>query len=435
MARSNRFSGPRTNRRVRPPTPPPRRLTGVVRDIGARGDGVIETSEGVVYAPLTAPGDEGVFEVRGDRARLLELTTSSRRRAAPPCPHFGVCGGCALQHVDDAFYADWKRGRVAEALARARIETTLEDLVRVPVASRRRAVFTITRAMGAVRVGFNRARSSEIVPVEGCVVLRPDLAAALPDLHAIAAAVPAEGFDMAVTAADNGLDIEIRSRRFRDPAPGDIIAFLSAIESVPFARISLNGAPLLTREAPAVAIGQARATPPPGGFLQASAEGEAAIAACVLEAAKSARRAADLVCGIGALALRLAGTMGVYAADGDGPALAALRDAARDAAGAGRIAHPVEVERRDLDERPLMAEDLKAFDFILFDPPRAGAEAQTRQIAASRAALVVGVSCNPATFARDAAILVEAGFCLERVTPIDQFVYSPHVELVGVFRR
>ncbi|MEO0400229.1 MAG: RNA methyltransferase [Pseudomonadota bacterium] len=416
------------------------RVTARVTMIGAKGDGLLETPLGDTFAPYVAPGDEGVFDVAGDRALLVELTKDSDWRAPAPCPLYGDCGGCQLQHITFNHYTEWKRDRVVAALSQAGFDdVSVAPVETTPVASRRRAVFAVQKNAGAVVLGFNRRRSSQIVATPDCLVLRDDLRAATPALHALAEATPADAFDIAATACDNGIDVDIRSRRLRRLS-SDILRTLSAAavavgEAGGVIRVALNGEPVLALKEPIVRFGAVPVVPPPGGFLQASAEGEAHLAALVTKAVGAARRVVDLYCGAGAFALRLAGNAAVYAADSSAPALAALKAGAARGAAAGVFAAPIEAEVRNLDERPLMAAELARFDAVVFDPPRAGAAAQAAELARSGVPVIVGVSCNPATFARDARLLSQGGYRLEAVTPVDQFIYASHIELVGVFRK
>ena len=426
MGRSNRH---------RKPAPVAIRKAGRIVEIGAKGDGVLETEDGArAFAPATAPGDEGIFDVAGERATLMALTSPGQARIEPACPNYGVCGGCALQHVDDDFYGHWKRDVVVGALARQGIECDVAALKRLPAATRRRAVFAVQKSDNHVKIGFNQRRSSRITSIDGCAVFRPDLAAAMPALHSLAEHIPANAFDLAVTAADNGIDVEIRSRRFRGDDPRGLVDLSCLLMDLPFIRVALNGETLLEKERPFVQIGPARVTPPPGGFLQVSREGEAALAACFVPDLKEAKRVADLFCGVGAFALRLAQNSEVFAADGAPLAIAALEVAARQAH-RERAIKPINAQIRDLDERPIMSADLSGFDAVVFDPPRAGAARQAEEIASSRVARVVAVSCNPSTFARDARLLIDGGYRLKNVTPVDQFVYTAHIELVATFEK
>ncbi|MBI1391840.1 MAG: hypothetical protein GC152_03760 [Alphaproteobacteria bacterium] len=426
------------SRTSRPPAKPPQRKQGRCLGIGGKGDGVIAFDDGArAHAPYTAPDDLGMFDIVDDRATVVELLAEGPDRIQPPCVHYGVCGGCQLQHLTPAFQRNWKRDRVIEALSRVDLASIIvADAVETPTAARRRAIFTVDKSRRRTVVGFNERRSSRIAEVAGCLVMRPDLRDALPDVRRLANAVPTGAFDLAATACRNGIDVDIRSRKLRRPDAQQYDALFEAAVASPFIRVSLNGEPMLTRSAPAVEFGSAVVSPPPGAFLQASLEGETAISKLALGPLAGAKRVADLYAGCGTFALRLACEGAEVAAfDIAGPSIDALERAAREARAAGVIRRPLRTEARDLDERPLHPDELSGFEAVVIDPPRAGALGQMERLARSSVRTVASVSCNPATFARDARALVEGGFSIETVTPIDQFVHSAHLEVVGVFQR
>lgn len=407
-----------------------------IGEIGAQGDGVTEIEGGRVHVPLTAPGDIALVEARGERGLLIELVGASPHRAEPPCPHYGACGGCSLQHVSPEFYRTWKRGRVVEALARAGLrEANVADLVETPAASRRRATFAVKKSKEGAVLGFNARHSAAIIGIEACRILHPNLLALLPALRSLSRSVPASEFDLAVTLCRNGVDVDVASKSIAELRGTALQVFGDHMRAAAMVRLSVNREALITIATPIIEFDGIAATPPPGGFLQASKEGEAALLALVKEATAGARKIADLFAGCGSFALPLARTSTVLAADSDAAAIAALASAAANAQRAGQTVNPVHTEIRNLFERPLMARELNDFDTVVFDPPRSGASEQAAELAKSRVKTIVGVSCNPSTFARDAAILSQGGYRPTRVTPVDQFVYSPHVELVGVFQR
>ncbi|MEX0644315.1 MAG: hypothetical protein WD076_03340 [Parvularculaceae bacterium] len=418
------------------PVAPKRRVTLSVTDIGARGDGVAMLDGAPVFVPLTAPGDVAIADVRGERGALVELIEKSPHRAAPPCKHYGQCGGCALQHVSLEFYRGWKRARVVETLARSGLgDAPVSDLIKTPAASRCRATFAVTRSKAGAVLGFNARQSSEIVAIDDCQILHPDLLRALPALRELAGEINAPSFDLSVTLCRNGLDVDIIGKAVAEPRGSALQSLMRAMSAARAVRLSLNGETLVAIEAPVVDVDGIAVTPPPGGFLQASREGEAALLALVKVGVGPARKIADLFSGCGAFALPLAKTATVFAADVDARAVTALTEAAAAAQRMGLNVNPLRAEPRDLFERPLRAGELREFDAVVFDPPRAGARAQAEELAKSKVPVVVAVSCDPSTFARDAAILSRGGYRLFKVTPVDQFVYSPHVELVGVFER
>lgn len=401
--------------------------------IGARGDGL--TASGV-FVPLTLPGERVLARIEGDRAGVIEILEASADRVGPPCPHFGRCGGCALQHWAPAPYLAWKAEQVRLALARVRIETEILAPFAAPPGSRRRLALH-ARRQGAVAVlGFKARRAWRLTPIETCVIADPRLVSALPALRAIAEPFlehPASAPTLHVTSTDTGLDIDVTGveRRSGGLSADARERAAQAAEGADVARLTLAGETVYQARAPVVRLGPATVSLPPGAFLQAVPAAERAMAEFVLCAAAGARRIADLYCGVGAFTFHLAGLAPVLAADVSSPATRALAAGAATAPGL----KPIAAQARDLDRRPVLAGELRKIDVVVFDPPRAGAAAQCAQIALSQAARVIGVSCNPATFARDARILVNAGFALDRVAPVDQFLWSSHIELVGVFSR
>jgi 23S rRNA (uracil1939-C5)-methyltransferase len=399
--------------------------------LGHRGDGVAETATGPVYVPYALPGETALVARDGARGRVIEIERPSAERAEPFCPYFGACGGCIAQHMSAALYAGWKRGIVADALARANLQTPLEPLIDAHGEGRRRITFHARYKDGKTRVGYMAARSHDLVEIAFCPISEPGLADAPRAARALAEVLASarKPLDLQVTATGAGLDIDIRGHGpLREVERGALVEAAAALD---LARLSLHGDRLVERRAPVVAMGPAQVILPPGSFLQATTAGEEALSALVLDACGSARRVADLFAGCGPFALRLAQSREVHAVDGDGAALAALDRAARGTPGLRRVS----TETRDLFRRPLLAPELERFDAVVMDPPRAGAEAQAKQLAGAKVAVVVSVSCDAATFARDAAILVGSGYALERVVPLDQFKYSAHVEIVGVLRR
>jgi 23S rRNA (uracil1939-C5)-methyltransferase len=408
------------------------RLT-IVR-VAHRGDGLAETAAGPVYVPYALPGETVEVEPvpgHADRRHLLRVDAASGERIAPICPHFGTCGGCAVQHWRWDRYRAWKRDLVVTALAQAGLKAEVDDLIDAHGEGRRRAVFHARRGTHDIlQVGFTALRAHVVVAIDHCPILAPGLAGALDAAWAIAAVLKSAGkpLDIQVTASDAGLDIDVRGS---GPLPAPRLAELARVaETHRLARLTRHGELVAQRTAPVVTMGRAMVVLPPGAFLQATAEGEAALARLAAAHVGDAKAIADLFAGLGPFALRLAGRARVTAADSDAAAIAALKRAA-----AAPGLRPVVAEVRDLFRRPFVAQELGSYDAVIFDPPRRGAEAQARELAVSTVPVIVGVSCNPATFARDAKILVAAGYRLARVTPVDQFRYSAHVELVARFAR
>lgn len=405
--------------------------TLAIARLGQRGDGVAETADGQVFVSFALPG-ESVRAVRdGDRAQVVEILTPSASRIAAICPLFTRCGGCAAQHMGEGLYAEWKRQQVVTALAHARIATDVAPLVDAHGVGRRRVTFHARRGEDCMRVGFMAARSHELIEVDACPVLAPGLARAPAVAQHLASRLRASNkpLDVQLTTSQAGLDVDIRGH---GPA-GDALRrqLTEAAERLDLARLSMHGEIIVERRAPFQLMGKAAVTPAPGGFLQATAEGEATLSRLVLEAIPRAKRVADLFAGCGPFSLRLAERSLVFAYESDKAAIQALSRAANHTQGL----KPVTAEARDLFRRPLLEHELKAFDAVVLDPPRAGAEAQVKRLASSKVPLVAYVSCDAGSFARDAALLVAGGYALERVTPVDQFLYSAHIELVGVFRK
>lgn len=404
--------------------------------LGHRGDGIARDAVNgdAIYIPGTLPGEAVEVErVAGhpDRRQLIRVDRASAARVAPICPHFGPCGGCAMQHYDAASYRAWKRDLVCESLRQAGIEATVADLIDAHGEGRRRAVFHARRGgRDVLEVGFSAARSHRVVAIDRCPVLTKSLDGALTAAWAIAEALgPTDKpLDIHVTATDSGLDVDVRGSGPLRPALTTALAQIATRHNL--ARLTRHGEMVVQNRVPTLQIGKAVVNLPPAAFLQATALGEETLVRLVGEAVGSAARIADLFAGIGPFALRLAARARIAAIDDNADALAALKRAAL-APGF----KPIEIERRDLFRSPLTALELKDFDAVIFDPPRQGGEAQARELAASRVPAIVAVSCNPSTFARDIRILVDAGYRLGQVTPVDQFRYSPHVELVARLKR
>ncbi len=403
--------------------------------LGARGDGIADMPGGVLYVPYALPGETVEVEpVPGhpNRRHVLAVERASSERIAPVCQHFGTCGGCAMQHLSGAAYRTWKRGLVVEALAQARLDAAVEPLIDAHGEGRRRATFHARRGTHDVlEVGFSAARAHHVIPIDTCPILAPGLQGAIGAAWAIADELKGadKPLDIAVTATDSGLDVDVRGSG--EIAAEQAASLARVAETQRLARLTRHGELLAQRSAPTLKIGRARVALPPGAFLQATAAGEAELARLVLAHAGKAQAVADLFCGVGPFALRLAEQARVLAADSDAPAAAALKAAAAATIGL----KPVEVEVRDLFRRPYTATELKRFDAVVFDPPRQGAETQARQLAGSSVRRVIAVSCDRGTFARDARILVDGGYRLAAVTPVDQFRYSFHVEIVARFEK
>jgi 23S rRNA (uracil1939-C5)-methyltransferase len=401
--------------------------------LGHRGDGIADSPAGPIYVPYTLPGETIETEPwpgHPDRRHLVRVDAPSPERIAPICPHFGTCGGCALQHWETARYRAWKRDLLVTALRQAGIDTDVDDLIDAHGEGRRRAVFHAKHgAKDVLQVGFTAFSTHHIVAIDRCPVLAPGLAGAIEAAWAIAEALGgAKPLDIQATATDTGLDIDVRGSGPLNPTQSVALARLADARRL--ARLTRHGELVARRAQPIVRMGRATVPLPPGAFLQATAAGEDALARLVAAHVGEAKSVADLFCGVGPFALRLAERARVTAADSDEAAVAALREAAK-APGL----KPIAAERRDLFRRPMLAQEFARIDAAVFDPPRQGAEAQARALAASKVPVIAAVSCNAGTFARDAKILIDGGYRLDTVTPVDQFRYSAHVEIVARLTR
>jgi 23S rRNA (uracil1939-C5)-methyltransferase len=414
-----------------------------IREIGARGDGIGELDGRRYFVPFTLPGETVDAEPRDKRgegitADLVEVVAPSRHREAPPCAHFKVCGGCALQHWRRDAYTAWKVELIVRALAQRGVDAPRFEppLVGAP-GERRRADFVLRRRGRRVVAGFHERASAEIVDVGTCVVVRPALNALLEPLRACLASVLPEGgaADAMVNETASGFDLLIRPHRRLDLSLERREALVALAEGADLARLCwgdrASAEPVVVRRTPLLVFGEAagevRIEPPPGAFLQATQRAEQAMRAMVGAWTGDAPRLADLFAGLGALSLGRAGKLALF--ESDRQAVAAVEAAAR------RLGGKVTVDRRDLFRNPLTAAELDAFDAVVLDPPRAGAAAQSAELARAKVARVVYGSCDPGSFARDARVLQDGGYRLEKLLPVDQFLWSPHIELIALFAR
>lgn len=395
--------------------------------LGHVGDGIA----GQTFIPGALPGETVDGTPEGDRLTGIRILTPSTDRVKPPCAHAKSCGGCVLQHAADPLVARWKEGIVATALAHQGIAAKVLPILTSPSAARRRATFHGRRTKAGSLLGFHARASATIIPTPDCLLVTPALRATLPALHAVTQAGASRTAELALTVTETltGPDLSVTGGKPLDSALRATLAGLA--ETHGLARLTWDGETLALRMPPRLRLGPATLDLPPGAFLQATAEGEAALRAQVVRATTGARRIADLFAGCGTFALPLAAQSEVHAVESDPAMTAALDRAARHTPGLKRIT----AETRDLFRRPLEPDELARFDAVVIDPPRAGAEAQAERLAASGVPVVAMVSCNAATFARDARLLLAGGYSLGPVQPVDQFRWSPHVELAATFRR
>ncbi|MGF1630730.1 MAG: class I SAM-dependent RNA methyltransferase [Kiloniellaceae bacterium] len=420
-----------------------RQIEVTVEALGAKGDGLSSVDGRPLFLAQTLPGDRVLARVTGERGggfkgEVVELLEPGPHHAEPPCPFFGPCGGCALQHLEDGAYAAWKQDQLAVALERKGLTPeTLHPLRRVAPGRRRRITWSALRTARSLLLGYYERESHQLADIDACLLVRSELQALLAPLHALLEPVLEiqEQARVTATLCDTGIDLLIDSRQPLRLEDREALAAFAAAEDL--ARLCWTDGqdaptPLALRRDPILTFGGVAVVPPPGGFVQPTAEGEAMLVELVMAAVPAgAVTAADLFAGCGTFTFPLAGRLQVYAAEGAEDCLAALEAAAKRSDRAGRI----EAELRDLARFPVMADELSGGDVVVFDPPRSGAREQVAEIAASDVPVVIAVSCNPTTFARDARTLVGGGYRLKEATPIDQFPWSGHLELVAVFER
>ncbi|MFV1874507.1 class I SAM-dependent RNA methyltransferase [Nioella sp.] len=397
-----------------------------IQRLGHKGDGI---AEGHVLVPLTLPGETVEGDIHDGRMDAPRILTPSPDRVKAPCSHFRQCGGCSLQHASDSFLANWKSQVIETALAAQGLTADFRPIHISPPRSRRRATLAGTRTKKGALVGFHARRSDTIVPITDCHVLHPDLMATLPALEQITRIGGSRSatLSFALTRSDAGIDCAVTGGKPLDEALR--MALPQFIQH--FARLTWDDDTVFTETPPVQHFGTVAVTPPPGAFLQATPDGEATLVAAMLEATQGAKHIVDLFSGSGTFTFPLAARAPVHAVEGDRAMIAALDHGMRHATGIKKVTGEV----RDLFRRPLMGDDLAPYDAAIIDPPRAGAEAQVQELAAAGPAKIGFVSCNPVTFARDARTLIDAGCRLNWVQVVDQFRWSPHVELAASFTR
>lgn len=412
--------------------------TLTISRLGSGGDGIADAPGGPVYVPFSLPGETVAVARVKNHGTILSIAKTSPERAEPPCMHFGpdgkngTCGGCTLQHAGDALYHSFKRDLVVNALKSKGLVADVAPLVIARPGERRRVVFTARRTEKGMLLGFNQAGSHHIVSIDHCPISSPGIVSRLGTIRRVAGAIAtgAEPFRITVLETLTGLDLAFEGvKKVGDRERRAVTECALATRGI--ARVTSDGEVLISPERPEIDFGGVIVSPPPGGFTQATKPAEDVMADIVLAAIGKAKRVADLFAGAGTFSLRIARRARVHAVEGEEKALKALDHAARNTQGL----KPVTVEKRDLFRRPLMASELKAYDAVVFDPPRAGAEDQCRELARSGVKTIVAVSCNPLTLARDLAILTAAGYRIRLVTPIDQFLWSAHVEAVAVLEK
>jgi len=400
-----------------------------IEKLGHLGDAMAPGENGPIFVPQVLPGEVVEGDLAGNRLENVRIITPSVNRVKPPCLHARSCGGCMMQHANDDFVAAWKTDIIRSALAGQGLEAVLRPILTSPPQSRRRATIAGRRTKGGALLGFHARGSDALVAIPHCQLLHPDLMAAFPALEALVITGGSRKSELALTITRSlaGPDISVTGGK---PLDGQLRLELARVaEAHGLSRLSWDAEVVALRTAPMQKMGRARVAPPPGAFLQATVQGEADLLAAVQDAVGNAKRITDLFAGAGTFALPLSEQAEVHAVEGDASMMAALDKGWRMAEGLKRIT----VETRDLFRRPLEPDEFKGVQAVVIDPPRAGAEAQTKTLAIARVPVIASVSCNPVTFARDARILTTAGYRLDWVQPIDQFRWSAHAELAARF--
>ncbi|MBS0386066.1 MAG: class I SAM-dependent RNA methyltransferase [Proteobacteria bacterium] len=414
---------------------PPLEKTLEITTVGARGDGLAHSARGVIYAALTLPGERVRARIAGDRAEIAEILKPSEARQAAACQHFGRCGGCQLQHWREAEYLAWKRSLVVDALSKRGLgRATVDATIAAWGEGRRRAAFHAARENGRVRIGFIERGGARLTPIVQCPALAPRLEAIALRLAPLAElALPPRGeITLQCLLTDAGVDVSIKGAARPRSERANLEKLSAAATELGLARLSIDGDLIVERAKPLVRLGRASVLPPPGAFLQPTVQGEETLAGLAIEAIGDSGRVIDLFSGIGTFALRAAERAEVLAVESETAMLDALKHAADNAGGALK---QVTTLRRDLLRTPVSSLEMKKFGAAIIDPPRSGARLQIEQIARAPIRRVAYVSCDAPTFARDVKVLIDHGFSLARVTPVDQFRWSPHIEIVGALER
>jgi 23S rRNA (uracil1939-C5)-methyltransferase len=402
-----------------------------IERLGHLGDAIAQGENGQIFVAQMLPGEVVEGELQGDKLVNTRIITPSPDRVRPPCAHARTCGGCLMQHATDDLVAAWKTEVVRSALAGQGIEAPLRPILTSPANSRRRAVIAGRRTKSGAMLGFHARGSDALVAVPNCQLLHPDLMAAFPALEALVLTGGSRKSELALTITRTlaGPDVSVTGGK---PLDGQLRLELARVaEAHGLSRLSWEHEVVALRTAPMQAMGRALVVPPPGAFLQATEQGQAHLLAAVQEAVGDAKRVTDLFAGSGTFALPLAEKAEVFAVEGDAAMITALDKGWRQAEGLKRVTSEV----RDLFRRPLEPDEFKNVQAVVIDPPRAGAEAQTKTLAQTKVPVIAFVSCNPVTFARDAKVLISAGYTLDWVQPVDQFRWSSHVELAARFSR
>ena len=400
--------------------------------VGHQGDGVAHDNGQAIYIPYTLEGERVSVEGKGPRREVKSILEPSPERIEPICKHFGNCGGCQLQHMNESRYLEWKMGLVTDPLSKAGIEVKPDDILSFKDASRRKCVFNARRTPQGMQLGYMEKSSTDVIAINNCPVLVPEINDQLDAIRDLANSTPTtkNPLRISVLVTRNGLDISIEDAKPMSETERQVLIKKAIAHK--FSRLTVNQEILIKIAEPTIEIANTLVSPPPSAFVQALKPSEDAMSDIVASHLKSCKQVADLYCGIGTFALRLAENSSVYAVEESAAALDSLDQAWRQTGGKLK---QIKTEKRNLERRPVTFGELKKMDGLVFDPPRAGAELQCKQIAKSRVKKVAAVSCNPVTLAIDLEILIAGGFSVKRIVPVDQFKYTPHVEVVVLLER
>lgn len=403
-----------------------------INAVGARGDGIANSDNGPIYVPFALDGEHIKVNVEKSRGEIIDIIKRNPDRIAPICQYFGVCGGCTTQHMSIHAYKTWKLGILNAALAKEGLEANVSEMTVCQPGERRRVALTAKNTPDGIVLGYHKASTNDIIDIAACPVASPDIEMHLETIRDLAKSVAQKSkpVQLSILLCDNGLDISASAEfQFNDAIRQTIIQ--KTVASKIIKRFSFNDDVLIETEPPKLTLGGVLITPPPGSFVQASKRAEQEMIELVTKHLKSCKKVADLFSGCGTFSFPLAKKSAVHAVEAEEEALVALDRTFRNQHGL----KPIFTERRDLFRRPLMRDELKKYQGVVFDPPRAGAELQAKQIARSVVKKVAAVSCNPTTLARDLKILSVAGFRVKSITAVDQFLWSPHIEAVALLER
>ncbi len=432
MTSSRVKNATRSARKPQKKIPEPTRLRLQIERLAHKGDGEANTEHGITHIAGTLPHEIVDADIVGERGRLVKVITPSADRVAPPCPAFGSCGGCSLQHMRFDAYLSWKESQLKKTLQSRNIDLKINPIICVAKESRRRVTFAMERQGKNKIFGFHHARSNKIVDIQHCLLLTPVLNANLSALKELGSLLCPKKDTLKIHVLDtsNGLDVRMDGfEAYPDFKTEQQLITLALNNAI--ARLHLGNELLIETIKPSLIFGKTEITIPPGGFCQATQESQDILSRLVCQHMEGAKYIVDLFSGSGTFSLPLLEKARLHAIEGDESSLIALKEAHSK----NPNLKPLTLEKRDLFRRPLSAKELDKFDGLVLDPPRAGAREQVAEIARSKHKKIVYVSCSPASFARDASILLKAGFHLAELTPLDQFIFSHHLEFVGIFER